>query len=203
MLVALGAVLVVAVGFTAASLNAPRSPAGPSEKLVEFKDEAAGFSVSYPRSWNRIEKPKDPLVRLLAGPPATDDTISVKVIRLPAKVVIDANTPAADIAAIQGTLDQIIDQLPGLTQVVQRNRLTVNGTPGWYYIYRFKDKGVQGVHFRYFMFEGDKEYIITFQAFPEDHFGGLAATFDRIIATFNFKLGQAEPTPSPSVSSSP
>lgn len=194
----MGAVLVVAIGFTAATLNAPKSPAQEPNDLVEFKDEVAGFSVSYPQFWKRSEVTEDPLVRLLVGPPATDDTLSVKVIRLPGQVVINSSTPPEDIAEIQATLDQVIDGLPGLTEVVQRSRLVINGTQGWYYIYKFKDKGVgeQGIHFRYFMFEGDKEYIITFQAFPEDHFAGLAGTFDRIVETFNFKLGKPELSPS-------
>lgn len=202
LLVALGALLVVAIGFISATLTAPKSPAKQSDELIEFKDEVAGFSVSYPRHWRRIQEPGDPLVRLLVGPPATDDTLSVKVLRLPDKVVINSSTPPEDIAAIQATLDQAIDRLPGLIEVVQRSRLTINGTQGWYYTYRFKDKGEgeEGIHFRYFLFEGDREYIVTFQAFPEDHFPGLAETFDKIIETFNFKLNQesvASPAPPP------
>lgn len=195
-LIALGAALVVAVGFVAATINAPKGPQERPDDLVEYRDEVAGFSVSYPRFWKRIEGTKDPLVRLLVGPPATDDTLSVKVIRLPGKVVINSRTPPEDIAQIQSTLDRVIDQLPGLTEVVQRSPLVLNGTRGWYYIYKFQDKGTgeRGIHFRYFMFEGDKEFIVTFQAFPEDHFAQLAGTFDKIVATFNFKVGQPDPT---------
>lgn len=194
----MGAVLVVAVGFAAATINAPKAPQERPDDLIEYRDEVAGFSVSYPRSWNRLEATEDPLVRLLVGRPATDDTLSVKVIGLPGRVVINSSTPPEDIAEIQSTLDRVIDELPGLTEVVQRSRLVLNGTQGWYYIYKFKDKGdgEQGIHFRYFMFEGDKEYIITLQAFPEDHFAELAGTFDKIIETFDFKVGQPDPTPS-------
>jgi hypothetical protein len=54
------------------------------------------------------------------------------------------------------------------------------------------------------MFEGDKEYMMTFQAFPEDHYANLAPVWDEILGTFNFKLeaspspGQESPSPGPS-----
>lgn len=204
--IALGAVLVVSIGFVVASQNAEKDPAEEKQKLFEFKDEEAGFSVSLPGSWTLLtENSKDALVRLLVGPPGTDDTLSVKMIPLPDKVVINSQTPQADINALQATFDQIVDQLPGLVDVVQRQRLILNGTPGWYYIYKFKDGDQQGIHFLYFLFEGDKEYVVTFQAFPEEHYPELAPVFDEIIGTFNFKLNQATPGPSasPSVAASP
>jgi hypothetical protein len=196
--IALGAVLVVSAGFILASQNANKAPAEENTKLIEFKDEEAGFAVSLPANWQYVtETSQDPLVRLLAGPPATDDSVSVKVIPLPAKVTIDSRTPQEDINALQATFDQIVDQLPGLVEVVQRRRLNLNGTPGWYYIYKFKDGDQQGIHFLYFLFEGDKEYVVTFQAFPEEHFPELAPVFDEILGTFNFKLSEASPAASP------
>jgi photosystem II reaction center protein PsbP len=204
--IALGAVLLVSVGFILASQNDKKAPAEEKTKLIEFRDEEAGFSVSLPAKWDFLtETSKDPLVRLLAGPPATDDTVSVKVIPLPAKVTINSQTPQEDINALQATFDQIVDQLPGLVEVVQRQRLNLNGTPGWYYIYKFKDGDRQGIHFLYFLFEGDKEYVVTFQAFPEEHFVDLAPVFDEIIGTFNFKLNKASPaaSPSPEAAASP
>jgi photosystem II reaction center protein PsbP len=199
--IALGAVLVVSAGFILASQNANKAPAEVKTKLIEFRDEEAGFSVSLPAKWQYLtETSQDPLVRLLAGPPATDDTVSVKVIPLPAKVTIDSQTPQDDINALQGTFDQIVDQLPGLVEVLHRQRLILNGTPGWYYIYKFKDGDRQGIHVLYFLFEGDKEYVVTFQAFPEEHYPDLAPVFDDIIGTFNFKLNKASPAASPSPS---
>lgn len=202
LLIALGAVLVVSVGFIVADQragDAPPEKAG--TKLVEFRDEEAGFSVSLPGSWQLLtENSKDALVRLLAGPKGTDDTLSVKVIPLPSEVVIDSQTPQEEINALQATFDQIVDHLPGLVEVVQRQRLILNGTPGWYYTYKFRDGDQQGIHFLYFLFEGDKEYVVTFQAFPEDHFPELAPVFDEIITTFNFKLDEATPKASASPS---
>ena len=201
LVIALGAAVLVSVAFILVRNNASNAPAQKKPTMIEFKDEAAGFSVSLPGSWqNLTETSQDPLVRLLAGPPATDDTLRVKVIVLPGRVVINSRTPQEDINALQATFDQIVDQLPGLVEVLQRQRLILNGTPGWYYTYRFRDGDQQGIHFLYFLFEGDKQYEVTFQAFPEEHFPELAPVFDEIIATFNFKLN--EPTPGPSAPSS-
>lgn len=196
---ALGVALAVSVGFFVATNNAAQDPAATKPATVEFTDEVAGFSVSYPSSWQKLtQSPPDPLVRLLVGPPATDDTLQVRVIELPGTVVINSQTPPEEIAEIQASLDQIIDHLPGLVEVVDRNRIILSGTPGWYYIYKFKDGDEQGIHTRYFMFEGDKEYIVTFQAFPEDHYADLASIFDDTLGTFNFKIGSAATsTPTP------
>ena len=127
----------------------------------------------------------------------------MKVIPLPGPVVINANMPAEELKALEATFDQIIDQLPGLIEVVDKSRINVNGTQGWYYLYKFEDKEMNktGIHFRYFLFEGDTEYVVTFQVFPEEHYSEMAPQFDRVIETFDFKLGK--PSPRPSGSESP
>ncbi|MGQ0678647.1 MAG: PsbP-related protein [Actinomycetota bacterium] len=190
MLVALAVSALLALPFVFIGGREAKQPeAEPKIELVEYRDEEAGFSVSYPKSWDLLsQRPPDPLVRLLVGPPATDDTLSVKMIQLPAPVVINSATPAEEIAELQATFDQIIDQLPGLTEVFTRNRLNLNGTPGWYYIYEFKDGDRSGVHARYFLFERDREFVVTFQAFPKEHYQDLAPVFDEVLQTFDFKL---------------
>jgi len=206
LLIALGAVLLVSVVFVVVSRNTgEQEPAASEEaRLVEHRDEEGGFSVSYPEFWRKVEQTEeDPFIRLLVAPPGTDDSMSVKVIPLPGPVVINDDTPEEEIDALEDTFDRIIDQLPGLTEVVQRQRLVVNGTPGWYYIYKFRDGEEIGLHFRYFLFQGDKEYIVTFQAFPEDHYFDLAPVWDQILATFNFRLGGASPSPDGSPTSAP
>jgi hypothetical protein len=201
---ALGAVLLVSGVFVAVSQNASKPVPKPVEKLVLFTDPDAGFSVRYPSSWILLNpKGGDPLVRLLVGPPATDDTLSVKVIVLSGNVVINANTSTEDIAALQASFDQLIDQLPGLEQVVERTRVDINDTQGWLYLYKFKDKQAEGIHARYFLFQGNKEYIVTFQAYPSSHYATLAGVFDKIIETFNFKYTPASPSPSASASAAP
>jgi hypothetical protein len=194
--VALGAAVLVSLIFVFASRDPGEKPAPKGPGMVEFRDEEGGFSVSYPRSWQELSRrgQEDPFERLLVGPPGTDDTLSVKVVPLPGRVVINSKTPQEDINAIEASLDQLIDQLPGLVEVLQRQRLIIAGTPGWYYLYKFRDGDQQGIHFRYFMFEGDKEYMMTFQAFPEDHYANLAPVWDEILGTFNFKL-EASPSP--------
>lgn len=196
LLLALGAVLLVSVVFLFFSRNQQDEPESDEPQLVEHRDEEGEFSVSYPRQWRRVgQENEDPFERLLVAPPGTDDSLSVKVVPLPGRVVIDEDTPQEDIEALQASLDQLIDQLPGLEEILQRSRLVVNGTPGWYYVYRFRDGEEVGIHFRYFLFEDDKEYIVTFQAFPEDRYFDLAPVWDRILGTFNFKLFEATPSP--------
>ena len=91
LVIALGAAVLVSVAFILVRNNASNAPAQKKPTMIEFKDEAAGFSVSLPGSWqNLTETSQDPLVRLLAGPPATDDTLRVKVIVLPGRVVLSS-----------------------------------------------------------------------------------------------------------------
>src|SRR2546423_9386489 len=75
----LGGVLVVGIAVVAGrrSVDSPKkaakalattttSTAPPSGALVEFRDEKAGWAISYPKDWNRLQS-KDPDVALVVS----------------------------------------------------------------------------------------------------------------------------------------
>lgn len=180
-----------------------KSAASRQQSYIRFEDREAGFALSYPRSWRRLEANTgglDPQVRLLVGRLGTDNNLRVRVIPLQAPVVINDQTPAEDIAALQAELDKFIDQGQDVREVIRRDRVTVNGVPGWWYLYSFNDKETkkQGIHSHFFLFGTRNLYILVFQALPVSQYELIAGTFDRILQSFTvLEQKQTPPASSP------
>lgn len=198
------ALIAAVVGFGALALYAQaesgrRKSAASQQSFVRFEDRESGFALSYPRIWRRLEERAvdlDPQVRLLVGRLGTDNNLRVRVIPLQVPVVINDQTPAEDMAALQAELDKLIDQGQDVGRVIKRDRVTVNGVPGWWYLYTFNDKETkkQGIHSHFFLFGGRNLYILVFQALPVGQYDTLAGTFDRILQSFTL-LPQKQATP--------
>lgn len=70
----------------------------------------------------------------------------------------------------------------GGLDVVTDRALTINGVPGYVYVYTFADaaSGRTTMHWHYFFFDGKQLDVLVLQALPATAFDGLAPTFDAI-----------------------
>jgi PsbP-like protein len=166
---------------TSRSSTTTTTAAGP--ELLEVRNEGAGFAISYPKAWARLEA-ADPQVVLVAsekGEQATQGgSILTRVIDLPAQVGPDRLDEA------KKSTDGIVAKNPSVELKAQPTRLEIGGVPGYFYFYTFMDTGTgqRGVHSHYFLFKGTKMITIVFQALPDTDFVRLAPTFDRMAASF-------------------
>jgi hypothetical protein len=149
---------------------------------VEFRDDKAGWAMSYPKAWNRLE-PKSPDIVLVVSekPPDANSGASVLVHDLAfPTTVTDAN-----LAAARTVTDRIVQEGGGAA-LTQPQIVHQGGLPGYVYFYSFKDPGTgqEGVHSHYFLFKGSTLISVVFQALPSDTFRALAPTFDQVIGSF-------------------
>ena len=154
----------------------------PEKHLVEFRDAKAGWAISYPKAWNRLE-PKDADIALVvAEKPAAQNTggsILARVLTLGAPVT-DGN-----LAAAKEVTDKIVTG-DGIQHITQPTTVHQAGLPGYFYFYTFKDpaSGQEGVHSHYFLFKGSTMISFVFQALPKDNFQRLANVYDAGIGSF-------------------
>ena len=181
---------------TAPSTTAPGTPTTlPASQLVTHRDEATGFSIKYPRTWQKANLPSpDGPVRLvlLAG---GLNGVSVRVDRT------EVPTTPENLANIKAVTDGIVGTNAS-AKVLQQREVTFNGMPGYYYLYTFTDAetGAEGAHGHYFLFKGRKMHSLVFQTIPATDFAGLAQVFDQVAETF-----QSDPdlAPAPTTTAAP
>lgn len=153
------------------------TPAG--DDFTKHKDEEFGFSISYPKEWERLEPPaeqKDIRLLLSAG---GQDSLLVRVVR------IEQEVTAENLGDVKAFTDSIVSGAD--IKVLQERTITLGGMPGFYYLYSFNDEasGTQGLHAHYFLFQGKKMNTLVFQALPADNFAKLADTFDTVAESFS------------------
>jgi len=201
-------VVVIAVGVTAFAM-APGGNGGsatptttvpgtattvPASQLVTFRDDKAGFSIKYPRQWQKadIDPNGDVRLVLLAG---GLNGVSVRVSRT------EVPTTTENLDNIRAVTDGIVGTNP-TAKVLDQRQVTLNGMPGYYYLYTFTDEmtGAEGAHGHYFLFKGRKMHSLIFQAVPQQDFAQLAAVFDQVAETF-----QSDPDlqPAPTTTAAP
>jgi len=150
--------------------------------FVEFRDDKAGWAMSYPKEWNRLEpKASDVVLVVSEKPPEANAGGSILVHDLPfPTAVTDAN-----LAAAKTVTDKIVQEGGG-TALTEPQIVHQGGLPGYVYFYTFKDPatGQDGVHSHYFLFKGSTLISVVFQALPADTFRALATTFDEVIGSF-------------------
>ena len=155
-----------------------------ADDFVEVRHEQAGFAISYPKAWSRLES-ADREVVLVAAEKNVDvnqgGSILTRAIDLPAEVGADQLGEAR-----QGT-DAIVAKSPGVELKAQPTRLDLGGLPGYFYFYTFSDAttGERGAHSHYFLFKGKTMITIVFQALPDTDFVRLAPIFDQIATSFH------------------
>jgi hypothetical protein len=158
-----------------------RAQAVPKD-FVEFRDDKAGWAISYPKEWNRLSPKAADIVLVVSEKPPeanTGGSILVHDLAFPTAVA-DANLPAA-----RTVTDKIVQEGGG-APLTAPTVVHQGGLPGYVYFYSFKDPGTgqEGVHSHYFLFKGSTLISVVFQALPTDTFRSLAPTFDEVIGSF-------------------
>jgi hypothetical protein len=189
----LGGVLVVGIAVVAGrrSVDSPKKAAAKAlatttstvpGSLVEFRDDKAGWAISYPKSWNRLQA-KDADIALVVSekPPELNTGGSI----LARDLTLGAAVDEAKLPAAREITDKVVN-VEGIQQLTQPTVVHQGGLPGYFYFYSFKDPttGQEGVHTHYFLFKGSTMISFVFQALPKDSFQGLAHLYDEVIGSF-------------------
>ena len=175
------AAIVVGVAFKlgASSVDSPKKPAA---KLVEFRDEKAGWAISYPKDWNRLE-PQNAEVALVVSEKPVEQNSGGSI--LARTLTLAAPVSDANLAAAKEVTDRLVSG-DGIQHITEPQVLHQAGLAGYVYFYSFKDSasGQQGVHSHYFLFKGTTMISFVFQALPDGDFRRLANVYDRVINSF-------------------
>lgn len=140
-----------------------------------YNDALTGFTVAYPRSWQKIDVPVADYRLAVDGGSNVAFTIRVVPIQTPAD--------ASNLENFKAVTDGLVGS-NSTVQILKQQAISINGMIGYYYFYTFTDGGVQAVHAHYFLFSGNKMNVLVFQALPDD-FARLAPTFDKVAESFH------------------
>lgn len=199
-------VLAVVIVASVVLFLANREDPGPAEEegsaeLATITDRQGGFSIKLPQHWQFFEQQQtDPEIRMVVGESGTQNNLRVRVSPLAAPVIIDTTTPDSVLAELQAQFDRYIDEGENVREVIQRQRVNINGVQGWWYLYSFNDSrgNEEGLHSHFFLLGGSKMYVLVFQVLPTSAYGNYARTFDEIITSFRLTAAEsASPAPSP------
>lgn len=158
----------------ATAVRDPGTPAG----FTEFRSPEAGFAVSYPEGWTRLQS-EDPQVALLV---ARDTEVSLLVRVAELETAIGPQ----ELPAARQLTDQIVMANESVELLAEPQLIELAGLPGYFYFYAFQDPGTgrRGVHSHFFVFKGQTLVTLVFQALPAEQFPPAAPTFDQITASF-------------------
>jgi hypothetical protein len=151
--------------------------------LVEFRDRKAGWAISYPKTWNRLQSQDADVVLVVSEkPPALNAGGSI----LARDLALGTPVDEAKLPAAKEVTDKIVTGGEGITLVTDPTIVHQGGLPGYFYFYTFKDPatGQEGVHTHYFLFKGSTMISFVFQALPKDNFQRLAHLYDQVIGSF-------------------
>ncbi|HEV2767197.1 MAG TPA: hypothetical protein VGV63_05755 [Acidimicrobiales bacterium] len=191
----LATVLVLVLVGTVVFGRGEPEPAGPAatgpnalvgDDYVLYEDAEAGFRLQHPKTWVPIARAQGDL-RLQLG---AGDGSSLRVRVSELEGVVDSSNVEdlrAVTSGIVGSPDPNVEK-----QFLKEDSYSVNGMPGYYYVYRLRDKqsGLEAVNAHYFLFQGRKLNMLVFQALSADDFERRAPEFDRVLATF-----ESDPVP--------
>ncbi len=159
----------------------PSSSTVPGD-LVEFRDEKAGWAISYPKSWNRLQSSDADVVLVVSeNPPELNTGGSILARDLQLGTPVDeSKLPAA-----REVTDKIVTGGEGIRLLAEPAVVNQGGLPGYFYFYSFKDPttGQEGVHSHYFLFKGSTMISFVFQALPKEKFQALAHLYDEVIGS--------------------
>lgn len=174
-----------APGAGGAGEGAP-SLTGLPEGYVTYRDDEAGFTLAHPQTWIQTIRPQGD-VRLVLGA-GDGTTLRVRVAEL--EQAIDGSNLEeirAVTSGIVATPNPTVEK-----QFLKGDSFSVNGLPGYYYLYTLKntETGEDAVNAVYFVFQGRKMNILMFQSLSADDFELHAAEFDTILGSF-----RSDPSP--------
>jgi hypothetical protein len=162
----------------------------PESAMQTFSDPDTGFTVKYPRAWERLVPPVAD-IRLVVNA-GGNDGFQVRVAPIQTVATTDniGNFKAVTDAVVLG------DQS---ARLLQEQLVTVNGHLTYYYLYSFQDPvtNTQGVHAHYFIFEGLRMFMLNFQTVPIEEFPKQAGVFDQIAESFAIPPRPATTEPAP------
>lgn len=167
---------------TPASQTSASTAAPAAGRLIEFRDEKAGWAISYPNGWNRLE-PKDTDVALVVSEKPAEQNTGGSI--LARDLTLGAPVNDGNLAAAKEVTDRVVTG-DGIQHITEPTVIHQAGLPGYFYFYTFKDpaSGQEGVHSHYFLFKGSTMISFVFQALPKDDFQRLANLFDAVIGSF-------------------
>jgi len=150
--------------------------------LVEFRDEKAGWAISYPKAWNRLE-PKDTDIALVVSEKPAEQNTGGSILARDLTLAGPVND--GNLAAAKEVTDGIVTG-DGIQHITEPTVVRQAGLPGYFYFYSFKDpaSGQEGVHSHYFLFKESTMISVVFQALPKVEFQRLANLYDEVIASF-------------------
>ena len=131
---------------------ARRSPSPPSPA----PPRASASSTRRSGRWSRCEEGE---LDLDAG---GSDAVSVRLLQQ-----TEVPTTSENVANIKAFTDGLVGSNKS-AKILKVQGITVDGMPGYYYLYTFIDgeTGAEGAHAQYFLFRGRNMYTIVFQALP-------------------------------------
>ena len=192
-----GGALVVGLAAVAGrhSVSSPKRPASAkaaattttasavSGDLVEFRDDKAGWAMSYPKGWNRLPSGDADVVLVVSEKPVEANNGGSILAR---DLTLGAPVTDANLAAAKEVTDKVVLSGQGVQLLAQTAVVHQGGLPGYVYFYSFKDPttGQEGVHTHYFLFKGSTMISFVFQGLPKDSFQGLAHLYDEVIGSF-------------------
>ena len=167
----------------AASKGALPTSSTPSRELVEFRDQKAGWAISYPKSWNRLQSPDADVVLVVSENPLELNTGGSILAR---DLTLGAPVDESKLPAVKEVTDKIVTGGEGIQLLAEPVVVNQGGLPGYFYFYSFKDPatGQEGVHSHYFLFKGSTMISFVFQALPKEKFPALAHLYDEVIRSF-------------------
>lgn len=154
-------------------------------KLVEFRDDAHGFAISYPEGWMKLESSDGEVALVVSEHEVAEGrggSILARVVDTGVVIGPDA------LAEAKKFTDQVVSAGQGVELKAEPAQITQGGLPGWLYFYTFTDSatGAKGAHTHYFLFKDKLMISLVFQGLPEDEFVRLAKAklFDRVANSF-------------------
>ena len=152
-------------------------------RLVEFRDDRAGWAISYPNGWNRLQSADADVALVLSEKPPEQNRGGSILAR---NITLAAPVDESKLPAAKEVTDKIVTTGEGIELLTPAAVVNQGGLPGYFYFYRFKDpaSGQVGVHTHYFLFKGSTMISFVFQALPEDEFKALATLYDDVISSF-------------------
>jgi hypothetical protein len=180
----------VAAGPTATSTTIdPEAPGTtmPDSAFTTYTNDPEGFSIKHPRTWTYLEVDDEGGMALDAG---GGDAVDVRLLQR-----TEVPTTPENLENVKAFTDGIVGLNP-TARILKQQAITLNGMPGYYYLYTFiePETGAEGAHAHYFLFRGRNMYTLVFQALPSEGFSRLSGVFDQMAASFD-TLPDTAPAP--------
>jgi hypothetical protein len=148
----------------------------PDNAFVTFRDPETGFTIRYPRGWQRSEAPlREIRLQVSDG--------KQYACRVQVRHTDEATTPA-NLGNLQQTM---LGFIGSGVQIVKQDAFNVNGLIGFRFIYTFTDapSGLEGAHEHYFLFQGHKMNSIVFEVLPSTDIAKIEGVFDQMVQSFH------------------